>query len=76
MIAGKLLDALSRIPAFDGQNADALKAHTQASLADFEGDTETRVELPRERRPDSWFKNRDRNCEPLYDRPVVRLLKN
>ena len=71
-----MLDALSRIPGYDGQNADAFKAYTQAALADFEGDTETWVELPQERWPNSWFKDGDRRKEPLYIRPVVRLLRN
>ena len=53
MTAAKLLDALSRMPGFDGENGDAFKAYTQSSLKDFEGDTETRVELPRDRWPDS-----------------------
>ena len=57
MTAAKLLDALSRMPGYDGQNADAFKAYTQASFKDFEGDTETWVELPRDRWPDSWFKD-------------------
>ena len=39
MTAGKLQDAIARLPGYTGQNADAFKAYTQALLAEFEGDT-------------------------------------
>ena len=73
MVAAKLLDALSRMPDYDGENADAFKAYTQALPADFEGDTETWVELPQDRWPKEWFRA-DGSCK--YTRPVVRLLRN
>ena len=69
----KVLDALARIPGYSGQNADAVKAYTQVRLADFEGETETWVELPQDRWPKSWFRA-DGSCK--YVRPVVRLLAN
>ena len=37
MICAKLLDAISRLPGYSGQDADAQKAYTQAMLSDFEG---------------------------------------
>ena len=55
MTAAKLLDALARLPGYIGENADARKAYTQCLLSDFEGNTETWVELPRDRWPKSWF---------------------
>ena len=73
MVNGKVLDALARIPGYAGQNADAVKAYTQVRLADFEGETETWVELPQDRWPASWF-GADGSCK--YVRPVVRLLAN
>ncbi len=71
MVAGKFLDALARAPCCDGQNADTFKAYTQALLADFEGDTETLIELPEDRWPKSWF-NPDGSCK--YVHLAVRLL--
>ena len=70
MTAAKLVGALSRIPNYDGENADAFKAYTQAFLSDFEGDTETWVELPRDRWPDVWFKDGAKRMDPIYTRPV------
>ena len=52
MTAGKLLDAIARTLGYSGENADAFKAYTQVLLADFEGETETWVELPEDRWPD------------------------
>ena len=51
MTAAKMLDALARFPGYIGENADARKAYTQCLLSDFEGNTETWVELPRDRWP-------------------------
>ena len=76
MTAGKLLDAIARLPGYQGQNADAFKAYTQALLADFEGDTETWIELPQDRWPDVWFHDGAGRSRPKYHRPVVRLLRN
>ena len=41
MICAKFLDAIARLPGYTGQDSDAQKAYTQASLGDLEGDTET-----------------------------------
>ena len=53
MVASKLLGALARTPGYTGEIADAYKAYTQCFLADFEGDTQTWVEIPQERWPDA-----------------------
>ena len=76
MVAAKLLDALARTPGYTGENADAFKAYTQCLLADFEGDTQTWVELPQERWPNSWFHDGAKRQSPRFVRPVVRLLRN
>ena len=55
MVAGKMLDAIARLPGYAGENSDAQKAYTQAILADFEGDSETWLEIPRDQWPKSWF---------------------
>ena len=55
MVAAKLLDALARTPGYTGQNSDACKAYTQCLLKDFEGNTQTWVEIPIDRWPDEWF---------------------
>ena len=67
MICAKFLDAISRLPGFGGQDADAQKAYTQAMLSDFEGNTETWIEIPRDQWPAAWHK---------FRRPVVRLTRN
>ena len=71
MVAGKLLDAIARIPGYTGENADTQKAYTQASLADFEGDTQTWIEIPEDQWPTSWYAKD--GVTPLYRRPVARL---
>ena len=76
MTAGKLLDALARIAGYTGENADAFKAYTQCLLADFEGDTQTWVETPSDRWPDTWSYDGKACSKPKYHRPVVRLLCN
>ena len=63
------------MPGFDGENADAFKPYTQALLADFEGDTETWIELPRDRWPDNCFHDGSKRTNPIYVRPAVRLLR-
>ena len=74
MTAAKLLDALARFPGYTGENADARKAYTQCLLS--EGNTETWVQLPRDRWPDAWFEDGSKRQIPMYVDPVVRLLRN
>ena len=52
----------------DGEDSDARKAYTQALLSEFEGDTETWIEIPPELWP-PWWKSK-------FRRPCVRLLRN
>ena len=68
MICAKFLDALARLPGYNGEDSDAQKAYTQVMLADFEGNTETWIELPVDQWPKSWHGK--------YKRPIVRLLRN
>ena len=68
MICAKFLDALARLPGYSGEDSDACKAYTQAFLKDFEGDTETWIELPMDQWPKEW--------KGRYQKPVVRLLRN
>ena len=68
MICAKFLDAIARMPGFSGEDADARKAYLQAKLADFEGDTETWIELPIDEWPSKWHGK--------FRKPVVRLLRN
>ena len=68
MICAKCMDAVACSPGCSGQDADACKAYTQALLKDFEGNTETWIELPVELWP-SWWKDK-------LSRPCVRLLRN
>ena len=67
MVCAKFLDALARTPGCSGQDADACKAYTQALLKDFEGNTETWIELPSEMWKPSW---------KGIHRPHVRLKRN
>ena len=69
MICAKFLDAVSRIEGYDGNDSDAQKAYTQAKLTDFEGNTETWIDLPEDQWPDEWKKKG-------YKRPIVRLIRN
>ena len=41
MASAKLLDAMARMPGFDGEDADAVGAYTQVVLGDVEGSVET-----------------------------------
>ncbi len=67
------LDAIARLDGFEGEDADAQKAYTQAFLSEFEGDTETWIELPSDQWPKSWFNSND---TPQYRRPCTRLSRN
>ena len=69
MASAKLLDAMARMPGFDGQDADAVGAYTQVVLSEVEGYVETWITLPPHRRPASW-----RTLG--YDDPVVPLRLN
>ena len=68
MVCAKFLDAVARMPGCSGEDADATKAYLQAHLKDFEGNTETWIELPKDQWPKHWHGK--------YHRPVVRLLRN
>ena len=52
MAAAKFLDTIARMPGMKGQAADAVKAYTQASLTEFEGDTEKWIDLPSDQWPE------------------------
>ena len=73
MICAKALDALASLHGWEGQDADARKAYTQAHLSEFEGDTETCIAIDPDQYPDSW-KNKDGTCK--YRRPYFRLVRN
>ena len=64
------------VPLGTGQNSDAYKAYTQCELKNFEGGTQTWVEIPQDRWPDTWFYDGKARTKPKYVRPVVRLLRN
>lgn len=68
MVAAKLVDAMSRLPGFAGENADARKAYTQALLKDHEGNTEIWIDIEESQWPAEWHGK--------YKRPVVRLVRN
>ena len=68
MICAKFLDAIARLPGYTGQDSDAQKAYTQASLGDFEGNTETWIDLPSDQWPSAW--------KGKFNRPIVRRLRN
>ena len=72
MAAAKMLDAISRLPDCDGENADATSAYTQSTL----GGPATWIRLPRDRQPTSWRKFRDPLCRlrlSLYGHPLAGL---
>ena len=69
MASAKLLDAMARMPGFDGEDADAVGAYTQVVLGDMDGSVETWITLPPHKRPRNW-KNLG------YDDPVVPLRLN
>ena len=68
MTAAKFLDYIACLPGCHGEDADATKAYTQAHLKDFEGDSETWVEIPEDQWPKEW--------RGKFRRPVIRLLRN
>ena len=53
MICAKALDAIARLQGWEGQDAGARKAYTQAYLSEFEGDTETWIMIDPDQCPDS-----------------------
>lgn len=69
MQAGKNVDCDDCFPEHVCQQSDAEQAHAQALLRG----TDTWVALPREAWPAEWFDKKNGN--PLYDQPVVRLLR-
>ena len=46
MVSAKLLDAMARMPGFDGEDADAVGAYTQVVLGDVDGSIEIWITLP------------------------------
>ena len=53
MASAKLLDAMARMPGFDGEDADAVGAYTQVVLSEVDGSIETWITIPPHRRPQS-----------------------
>lgn len=68
MQAGKNVDCYACFPGHVCQQSDTEQAYVQAKLKG----TETWVALPRAAWPVNWF---DKNGNPLYDQPVVILLR-
>ena len=69
MSSAKLLDAMARMPGYDGEDADAVGAYTQVVLSEVDGSVETWMTIPPHRRPKSW-------SSLEYDDPAVPLRLN
>ena len=75
MTAAKVMDIISRLPACDGQAADAVSVYTQVKMEDAHKllkipkseCPDIRIRLPRHKWPTSWYSIED---------PVVPLEKN
>ena len=80
LAAAKFIDAISRFPDCDGENADASSAYTQVRFEDLIADghdiPETWTSLPKHIRPPSWANIPDPVCRlevNLYGHPLAGL---
>ena len=69
MPAGKALDAYGLLEGNAIEQADAVQSYTQALLQGHD----TWIRLPRDRWPDSSFKDGNKRKDPKYHDPVVKL---